>query len=68
MSSGVAFVPFATYIDPTFWSEVNKRKVNVWKLEAVERKVVASYSLRKGLLNDESNMLRKVLYYKLIYR
>ncbi|KAI1701362.1 thiF family domain-containing protein [Ditylenchus destructor] len=40
----VLFIPFTTFIDPTFWSEVNKRKVNEWQLDESPKDIVGSFS------------------------
>lgn len=40
----VTFVPFTTFIDPTFWSVVNKRKVDDWQLESAPVPIKASFS------------------------
>ncbi|KAI1710532.1 thiF family domain-containing protein [Ditylenchus destructor] len=40
----VLFIPFTTFIDPTFWSEVNKRKVNEWQLDESPKKIVGNFS------------------------
>lgn len=39
------FVPICTFVDASFWSEVNRRKLNEWKLEESSKPVGASISI-----------------------
>uniref|UniRef100_A0A915DZ18 Uncharacterized protein n=1 Tax=Ditylenchus dipsaci TaxID=166011 RepID=A0A915DZ18_9BILA len=43
-SESLAFVPFTSFIDPTFWSQVNKLKVNKWQLDETPKKIFGTYS------------------------
>jgi len=40
----VTFVPFTTFVDPAFWSEVNRRKVNEWQLNQTAQPLVGTYT------------------------
>uniref|UniRef100_A0A915DT80 Ubiquitin-like modifier-activating enzyme Atg7 N-terminal domain-containing protein n=1 Tax=Ditylenchus dipsaci TaxID=166011 RepID=A0A915DT80_9BILA len=35
---------FTSFIDPTFWSQVNKLKVNKWQLDETPKKIFGTYS------------------------
>ncbi|GMR48273.1 hypothetical protein PMAYCL1PPCAC_18468 [Pristionchus mayeri] len=39
------FVPINTFVDASFWSEVNRRKLNEWKLEESSQHIGASISV-----------------------
>lgn len=45
----VKFVPFQVFIDPAFWAEVSRRRLEEWKLETPEVRLVASYGICKVL-------------------
>jgi hypothetical protein len=47
--SRLSFMPFTTYIDPLFWNEVNRLKVNEWKLDESPKEVHANITIRKNL-------------------
>ncbi|KAK6026778.1 hypothetical protein OSTOST_07239 [Ostertagia ostertagi] len=34
-----SFVPFCTFIDTTFWAELNRRKLHEWRLDETPREV-----------------------------
>lgn len=40
----VQFVPLSTFIDTSFWSEVNRRKLNEWKLNENPVPIFATYT------------------------
>ncbi|KAI6175622.1 Ubiquitin-like modifier-activating enzyme ATG7 [Aphelenchoides bicaudatus] len=46
------FVPFQVFIDPAFWAEVSRRRLDEWKLEAPEVKLTASYGIYGKQSND----------------
>ncbi|KAL6736987.1 hypothetical protein Aduo_010668 [Ancylostoma duodenale] len=39
------FVPFSTFIDTTFWAELNRRKLHEWRLDETPRYISGSFSL-----------------------
>lgn len=39
----LTFVPFLTFIDPQFWNEVNRMKVDEWQLDNLPKSVKAIY-------------------------
>ncbi|GMS96123.1 hypothetical protein PENTCL1PPCAC_18298 [Pristionchus entomophagus] len=39
------FVPLCTFVDASYWSEVNRRKLNEWKLEETPQPLGASISI-----------------------
>jgi hypothetical protein len=42
------FVPLQVFIDPAFWAEVGRRRLDEWKLEAKEATLVGSYGICKS--------------------
>ncbi|PIO76600.1 putative E1-like protein-activating enzyme Gsa7p/Apg7p [Teladorsagia circumcincta] len=40
-----SFVPFCTFIDTTFWAELNRRKLHEWRLDETPRDVSGQFSL-----------------------
>ncbi|KAF8375908.1 atg-7 [Pristionchus pacificus] len=46
------FVPICTFVDASFWSEVNRRKLNEWKLEESSKPVGASISIYDSIGTD----------------
>ncbi|EYC42891.1 hypothetical protein Y032_0513g2756 [Ancylostoma ceylanicum] len=43
--SQAEFVPFSTFIDTTFWAELNRRKLHEWRLDETPRYMSGSFSL-----------------------
>ena len=43
--TSMQFVPLNTFIDASFWSEVNRKKLEEWKLNEDENAVGASFSI-----------------------
>ncbi|VDM79220.1 unnamed protein product [Strongylus vulgaris] len=39
------FVPFSTFIDTTFWAELNRRKLHEWRLDETPRNIAGFFSL-----------------------
>ncbi|KAK6751196.1 hypothetical protein RB195_002895 [Necator americanus] len=39
------FVSFCTFIDTTFWAELNRRKLQEWRLDETAREITGSFSL-----------------------
>ena len=39
------FVPFQLFIDPAFWAEVGRRRLEEWKLEQSEVDLIGSYGI-----------------------
>ncbi|KHN87023.1 Ubiquitin-like modifier-activating enzyme ATG7 [Toxocara canis] len=39
----VCFMPLSTFVDPSFWNELNRKKLNEWKLDETPQPVFASY-------------------------
>ncbi|VDM30014.1 unnamed protein product [Toxocara canis] len=39
----VRFMPLSTFVDPSFWNELNRKKLNEWKLDETPQPVFASY-------------------------
>lgn len=46
----LTFVPFTTFVDPQFWNEVNRRKVDEWHLDNSTIAVKATYETCKIIL------------------
>ncbi|CAD5226955.1 unnamed protein product [Bursaphelenchus xylophilus] len=46
----VKFVPFKLFIDPAFWSEINRRRLDEWQLECPELPIKAGFDFtsKKG--------------------
>ncbi|VDO20296.1 unnamed protein product [Haemonchus placei] len=43
--SHTSFVPFCTFIDTTFWAELNRRKLHEWRLDETPREISGQFSL-----------------------
>ncbi|CAJ0601763.1 unnamed protein product [Cylicocyclus nassatus] len=43
--SQAEFVPFSTFIDTTFWAELNRRKLHEWRLDETPKEIFGSFSL-----------------------
>jgi hypothetical protein len=41
----ITFVPFSTFVDPSLWSEVNRRKINVWQLDDSVKSAQGTFSI-----------------------
>jgi hypothetical protein len=44
--SRLSFIPFTTYIDPVFWNEVNRLKLNEWQLDESPKPLHAIFTIR----------------------
>lgn len=42
---GIKFVPLNVFVDPAFWAEVNRRRLDEWQLECPELSVQATFDL-----------------------
>jgi len=42
-----SFIPFTTFIDPLFWNEVNRLKINEWKLDESPKTIHCNLTFRK---------------------
>lgn len=47
VNSHLSFIPFTTFIDPVFWNEINKLKINEWKLDERPRIIRSKFAIRK---------------------
>lgn len=45
MSEPVKFVPFQVFVDPAFWAEVSRRRLDEWQLDEPTVNLVASYGI-----------------------
>uniref|UniRef100_A0A914ID88 Ubiquitin-like modifier-activating enzyme ATG7 n=1 Tax=Globodera rostochiensis TaxID=31243 RepID=A0A914ID88_GLORO len=50
--SRLAFVPFVTFTDPLFWNEINRLKVDKWRLDESERPIVATITFHGSQPSD----------------
>jgi hypothetical protein len=41
----IKFVPFQVFIDPAFWAEVSRKRLDEWKLKEVDVPLVSSYGI-----------------------
>ncbi|VDK45522.1 unnamed protein product [Anisakis simplex] len=72
MSDGISFMPLSTFIDPSFWNELNRKKLNEWKLDETPQPIFASYcnfdqpsstsrlSLSFDAFSDEDSLSRSI--------
>jgi ubiquitin-like modifier-activating enzyme ATG7 len=51
MGEPAKFVSFASFIDTAFWSEVNKRKLNEWKLDESPKSLSACIGIGKWIIS-----------------
>lgn len=49
MNGNATFVPFASFIDAAFWNEVNKKKLNEWKLDDSPKPLKGLYSINDAV-------------------
>lgn len=59
------FVPFSTFLDSSFWSEVNKKKLNEWMLDETPRTIQAQLSICKENRKLKYRKENKKLKYKI---
>uniref|UniRef100_A0A0K0D0P3 Ubiquitin-like modifier-activating enzyme ATG7 n=1 Tax=Angiostrongylus cantonensis TaxID=6313 RepID=A0A0K0D0P3_ANGCA len=72
--SHFTFVPFCTFVDTVFWAELNRRKLNEWRLDETPRELggmislcefeALHLSLLKGVECGLQSKKKKICYFK----